>query len=130
MGRILFPLINSEEEDPVLRSAALTVLAFLNPSASVETLVRPFENPYVRRATIEILDKPVPVTDPQEPLLIAELSALRGTLTQKNATHRSNEPLFVLSVPICLNAILNTHQCITAAQFTRKTHLTPRSVKE
>ena len=84
LGRILLPLIDSEDEDPVLRSVALTVLAFLNPAASVETLVRPFENPHVRRAAIEILDKLAPVTGQQEALLIAELSALRGTLTQQN----------------------------------------------
>lgn len=82
----LFPVIVSEDEDPALRSAVLAILAFQNPhpTASIELLVRRFENPDVRRAAIEILNKLAPVTGQQETLLIAELSALRGTLTQQS----------------------------------------------
>jgi cell wall assembly regulator SMI1 len=83
LGRIFFPVINSEDEDPSLRSATLGVLAFQNPIASIELLVRPFENPSVRHAAIEILDKLAPVTGEDEVLLTAELSALRGTLTEQ-----------------------------------------------
>lgn len=82
----LFSVVDSEDEDPALRSAALSTLAFQNPNrcASIQLLVRPFENPVVRRAAIEILNKLAPVTGQQEVLLTAELSALRGTLTQQN----------------------------------------------
>jgi hypothetical protein len=80
----LFPVIDSEDEDPGLRSLALVTLAFQNPSASIQLLLRPFENPAVRGAAIEILDKLAPVTGQQEALLIAELAALHGTLTQQN----------------------------------------------
>ena len=79
----LFPVINSEDEDPVLRSAALSALSLRNSVACVQLLLRPFENPSVRRAAIDILDKLAPVTGEFEVLLTAELSALRGTLTEK-----------------------------------------------
>ncbi|MGA9671580.1 MAG: HEAT repeat domain-containing protein [Terracidiphilus sp.] len=79
----LFPVIDSEDEDPVLRSAALTALSLRNSAASVQLLVKPFENPSVRRAAIEILDRLAPVTGEYEALLTAQLSALRGTLTEQ-----------------------------------------------
>jgi hypothetical protein len=76
-------VIDPEDEDPNLRSAALAVLSFRNPAASIQLLVRPFENSAVRHAAIEILDKLAPVTGQQEALLTAELSGLRGTLTEQ-----------------------------------------------
>src|SRR5262249_41491403 len=78
---VFFSIINSEDEDPSLRSALLAVFAFQNPSTAVPMLVGRFESPAVRRAAIEILDKLAPVTGQQELLLTAELAALRGTLT-------------------------------------------------
>ena len=79
----LFLIIDSEDEDPAFRSAALAMISFLNPDASIEMLVRPFEHPSVRRAAIEILDKLAPVTGEQGVLLSAELAALRGTLSDQ-----------------------------------------------
>lgn len=81
LRNILFSVIEPEDEDPILRSAALAVLSFRNPAASIQLLVRPFENSAVRHAAIEILDKIAPVTGEQEALLAAELSVLHGTLT-------------------------------------------------
>jgi cell wall assembly regulator SMI1 len=80
---VLFPVINSEDEDSALRSVALAILSARNPAASVQLLVRPFGNQFVRRAAVEILSKLAPVTGQQETLLIAQLSALHGTLTQQ-----------------------------------------------
>jgi cell wall assembly regulator SMI1 len=79
----LFIAIEDEDEDPVFRSTVLAIVAFRNPPASIQFLVRPFENPAVRRAAIEILSNLPPITGEQEVLLTAELSALRGTLTQQ-----------------------------------------------
>ncbi len=81
LRNILFSVIEPEDEDPNLRSVALAVLSIRNPAASIQLLVRPFENSAVRRAAIEILDKLAPVTGEQEALLSAELSGLNGTLT-------------------------------------------------
>jgi hypothetical protein len=80
---LLLPIIDSEEEDPVLRSASLAALSARHSAASMQLLLRPFENPSVRRAAIEILDKLAPITGEQEVLLTAELSALHGTLTHQ-----------------------------------------------
>jgi cell wall assembly regulator SMI1 len=82
-GRIFFPVFDSEAEDPVLRLWTLAILAAQNPAATIETLVKPFEHPQVRRGAIEILNKIAPVTGEREVLLTTELSALRGTLTQQ-----------------------------------------------
>ena len=82
LGRILFPVFDSEAEDPVLRIWALALLACQNPAATIETLVRPFENPHVRRGAIEILNRLAPVNGYEDKLLTAELSALRGTITE------------------------------------------------
>jgi hypothetical protein len=80
--RTFYPVFDSEAEDPVLRIWVLAILACQNPAATVETLVRPFENPHVRRGAIDILNKVAPVTGFHEKLLTAELAALRGTITQ------------------------------------------------
>jgi cell wall assembly regulator SMI1 len=83
LGRIFFPVFDSEAEDTVLRIWTLAILASQNPAATIESLVRPFEDPHVRRGAIEILNKLAPVTGESEVLLTTELSALRGTLTQQ-----------------------------------------------
>ncbi|UWZ83791.1 SMI1/KNR4 family protein [Occallatibacter riparius] len=83
LGRIFFPVFDSESEDPVLRLWTLAILAAQNPAATIETLVRPFEDAQVRRGAIEILNKLAPVTGEREVLLTTELSALRGALTQQ-----------------------------------------------
>lgn len=83
LGRMFYPIFDSEAEDPALRLVLLAIFAFQNPAGSIETLVRPFENPHVRRGAIEILNRLAPVTGWNDALLTAELSGLRGTLTQQ-----------------------------------------------
>lgn len=83
LGKAFYPIYDSEEEDTNLRLIVLAILAFENPAGTIQTLVRPFENPKVRRGALDILDKLPPVTGEQETLLIAELASLRGTLTQQ-----------------------------------------------
>jgi hypothetical protein len=103
LRRTFHPVFDSEAEDPVLRVWVLAILACQNAAATIGILVSPFEDAYVRRGAIDILNKVAPVRGYYERLLTAELSALRGTITQAEIEALVSNSPSDLSLPEAIN---------------------------
>jgi len=83
--RTLCSIIHTDDEEPALRCAALRTLPEWNRFAAIEQLTRPYAEREVRSAAIETLTNLGPVTGEHEVLLLFQLAALRGTVTDDYA---------------------------------------------